>query len=229
MLDLGKRVRGLFLKLPTTEVVDLAAQAGLDFVVVDLEHSQLGEVDAFRLIRHAYFRGLPALARISEAPRGLVNRLLEAGAAGIHRSTVRSAADVRDLRGATRYAPQGARSIGLAHPGGAYGTVPLADYLRAQAEKPPLVVAQIETEDTDDPLEEIAAARPDVLFIGPADLSVDVELDEERLARRIEEVAGAAERAGIPLGAFGIDEPRVRYLAVSTDLGLLGKAIADAA
>ncbi len=229
MLDLGKRVRGLFLKLPSTEVVDLAAQAGFDFVVVDLEHSQLGEVDAFRLIRHAYTRGLPALARVPEASRGLVNRLLEAGASGLQRSTVRRAADVHELRAATRYAPHGSRSIGLAHPPGRYGATPLADYLRVQAERPPLVVAQIETEETDDPLDEIAGARPDVLFIGPMDLRVDVGLDDDRVTRRIDEVADVAERARIPLGAFGIDEPRVRYLAVSTDLGLLGKAIADAA
>ena len=229
MLDLGKRVRGLFVKLPTTEVVDLAADAGFDFVVVDLEHSQLAEVEAFRLLRHAYVRGIPALARVAETPRGLVNRLLEAGAAGIHRSTVQRAADVRELREAMRYAPEGARSISLAHPLARYGATTLADYLRAQAERPPLLVAQIETEATDEPLDEIAAARPDVLFVGAMDLSVDVGLDDDRAGRRIDEIAAAAERAGIPLGAFGLDDPRVAYLAVSTDLALLRKAIADAA
>jgi 4-hydroxy-2-oxoheptanedioate aldolase len=94
MLDLGKRVRGIFLKLPATDVVDLAADAGFDFVVVDLEHSQLADVDAFRLVRHAYAIGFPALVRIATLDRGLVNRLLEAGAAGIHLSTVRRADDV---------------------------------------------------------------------------------------------------------------------------------------
>jgi 4-hydroxy-2-oxoheptanedioate aldolase len=229
MLDLGKRIRGLFLKLPTTEVIDLAADAGFDFVVVDLEHSQLAEVEALRLVRHAFTRGFPALARVPEAPRGLVNRLLEAGAAGIHLSTVRRAAEVRELREAMRYGPHGVRSISLAHPAARYGATALADYLSSQEERPPLVVAQIETEETDDPLDEIAAAGPDVLFVGTTDLAVDVGLDEERVRRRIDEVAVAAERAGLALGAFALDEPRVRYLAVSTDLTLLQKAIADAA
>jgi 4-hydroxy-2-oxoheptanedioate aldolase len=229
MLDLGKRVRGLFVKLPTTEVVDLAAEAGFDFVVVDLEHSQLAEAEAFALIRHAFTRCFPALARIREAPRGLVNRLLEAGAAGIHLSSVQRAAEVHELRSAMRYAPDGVRSISLTHPGARYGDTTLADYLRAQADRPPLLVAQIESEETGDPLDEILGAGPDVLFVGAMDLTVDVGLDDERVRRRIDEIAAAAERAGVPLGAFGIDEPRIQYLAVSTDLTLLRKAIADAA
>ncbi len=228
MLDLGKRVRGLFLKLPTTEVVDLAAASGFDFAVVDLEHSQLGEVDAFRLLRHSQALRFPVLARIPTGERGVVNRLLEAGAAGIHLSTVRRAAEVRDLRAACEYAPEGIRSISLTHPAARYGALSLGDYLAGQRRRP-LVVAQIETGETDDPLDEIAAAGPDVLFIGQTDLAVDLGLDAERVGRRVDEIAVAAERAGLPLGSFAVDDPRVRYLAVSTDLTLLRKAMLDAA
>lgn len=229
MLNLGKRVRGLFVKLPATEVIDLVAASEYDFAVVDLEHSQLAEVEAFRLLRHAQALGLPALVRIPAAERGLVNRLLEAGAVGIHLSTVRRASEVADLRRACRYAPEGARSISLTHPGARYGASTLADYLREQREQGPLVVAQIETLETDDPLDEIAAAGADVLFVGATDLSVDAGLDDGRLRARVDEIAAAAERARIPLGAFGLDEPRVRYLAVTTDLSLLAGAIGRAA
>ena len=227
MLDLGKRVRGVFLKVPTTEVVDLVRATGFDFAVVDLEHSQLAEADALRLIRHGYVVGFPMLARIPSAERGVVNRLLEAGAAGIHLSTVRRADEVRALRAACRYGPRGTRSISLAHPGGRYGAMSLREYLDAQGDGP-RVIPQIETAETDDPLEEIAA-EADVLFIGPMDLAVDVELDDDRLSARIDEIAAAADAAGVPLGAFGLDDPRIRYLAVSTDLGLLRTALLDAA
>ncbi len=227
MLDLGKRVRGVFLKVPTTEVVDLVAGTGYDFAVVDLEHSQLAETDAFRLIRHGAVQGFPMLARVATADRGLVNRLLEAGATGIHLSTVRRVEEVRALRSACRYAPHGTRSISLTHPSGRYGGLSMRDYLDAQGTGP-LVVPQIETAETDDPLDAIAAAA-DILFIGPTDLSVDVELDAERVSARIDEIADAAETAGVPLGAFGLDDPRVRYDAVSSDLNLLRDAMLDAA
>ncbi len=228
MLDLGKRVRGVFVKLPTTDVIDVVAGSGFDFAVVDLEHSQLDEGDAFRLLRHGQALGFPVLARIAALDRGLVNRLLEAGAAGIHLSTVRRADEVRSLRAACRYAPHGTRSISLAHPQGRYGGLTLAEYLAEQS-RGPLLVAQIETGDTDDPLEEILAAGPDVLFIGVTDLAVELGLDEARVRARVDEIADAAERASVPLGAFALDDPRVRYDVVSTDLTLLRKALLDAA
>lgn len=229
MLEPRKLRRGLFLKLPSTEVVDLVRTAGYDFAVVDLEHSQLAEADARALVRHARAVGLPTLVRLPEVDRGLVNRLLEAGAAGIQLSTVRRAAQVRELRAATRYAPGGTRSISLAHPQAGYGATQLGAYLEAQAGDPPLVVAQIETAETDDPLDAILAERPDVVFLGMTDLSVDLGLDGDRVRARVEEVAAAAERAGVPLGAFGLEDPRVSYRLVSSDLALLRTAVADAA
>lgn len=227
MLNLGKLVRGLFVKLPSAEVIDLVAASSFDFAVVDLEHSQLSDAEAFRLLRHAQALGFPALARISTAERGLVNRLLEAGAAGIHLSTVQRASEVTELRKMCRYAPGGTRSVSLTHPAGRYGGLGLDEYLGAQG-RGPLLVAQIETEQTEDPLHEIAAAGPDVLFLGVTDLTVDCELDASRVQVRVDEVAAAAEDAGIPLGAFALDDPRVTYSAVSTDLTLLRKAVLDA-
>jgi 4-hydroxy-2-oxoheptanedioate aldolase len=229
MLGFDKRRRGLFIKLPSTEVIDLVAASGLDFAVVDLEHSQLSEADARALVRHAAALGLPALARIPEVDRGAVNRLLEAGAAGIQLSTVRRASQVAELRAACSYAPEGSRSISLSHPQAGYGAESLADYLGRQRERRPLLVAQIETAQTDDPLEQVVAAGADVVFLGLTDLSVDLGLDADRVRARVEEVAAVAQRAGVPLGAFGLDDPRVMFELLSSDLSLLRAAVADAA
>src|SRR5215216_5109189 len=229
MLRRRNRRKGLFVKLGATEVIDIAARSGLDFVVVDLEHSQLSEADGLRLTRHAAALGLPALVRIPELDRGVVNRLLEAGAAGIQLSTVRSAAQVRLARAMTRYAPDGARSISLAHPQAGYGASSLADYLAAQRADRSLLVAQIETAQTDDALDAIAAAAPDVIFIGTTDLAVDLGLDDERVRARVDEIVAAARSAGVPLGAFGLDDERFTYQILASDLSLLRTAFADAA
>ena len=217
-----RRIAGTFVKLPALEVIEIAA-AELDFAVIDLEHSQLADADALRLVRHAWALGFPAIVRLQGLDRALVNRLLEAGAAGIQLSSVRRAADIAALRAACLYAPDGTRSISLAHPLARYGATSLPDYLAEQ--EAPLVVAQIESAATDDSLDAIFAAGVDVAFVGVTDLAVDLGLDSERIAARVAEIAAAAAAAGVALGGFGDDE-RWRYAVPSSDLALLREAYA---
>lgn len=221
---------GTFVKLEALETIDIVAGAGFDFVVVDLEHSQLSEGAALRLVRHAHALGFPALVRIPACDSGLVNRLLEAGASGIQLSSVRRAAQVEDLVAASRYPPSGTRSVSLAHPLAGYGAIALKDVVAAD---PPLLVGQIESGDTDDPLDEIAGAGLDVLFIGLTDLLVDLGFDEERLNARVEEISKAAAATGVVLGAFASDPSGIlegaRYVALSSDVALLQRAARKAA
>jgi len=223
-----ERLVGTFVKIGALEVVDLIALAGMDFAIIDLEHSQLSEDDARRLVRHARAIDLPAVVRIPSCDQGEVNRLLEAGAAGIQLSTVRSMDDVIRLVGATRYPPQGRRSVSLAHPVAGYGTVALRD---AATAPPPLLVGQIETAVTHGPLEQILGIL-DVAFLGVTDLEVDLEFDPERVAERTSEIVKAAEAAGVTLGAYAPDPASIpagaRYVALSSDVALLRGALADA-
>ena len=220
-LSSGRKV-GTFVKLPALESIDLCA-ASLDFCVIDYEHSQLDERDVLRLVRHARALAFPAVVRVPEVDRGLVNRLLEAGAAGLQLSSVRRVADVQALRDAALYAPEGARSISLAHPAAGYGAIPLRDYI-AGVERP-LLVAQLETCETDDALDEICAAGADVVFLGLTDLLVDCGLDDAAARERADAIAAAAERAGVVLGGFGRDD-RFVYSVVSSDVALLREAVA---
>jgi 2-keto-3-deoxy-L-rhamnonate aldolase RhmA len=215
------RLTGTFVKLPALESIEICAES-LDFCVVDYEHSQLSEADVLRLVRHAGAIGFAAVVRVPEIDRGLVNRLLEAGAAGIQLSSARRVSEVRELASAAAYAPDGSRSISLAHPRAGYGAVKLHDYL-ASTERP-LVVIQLETRETDDPPLELCRAGADVAFLGLTDLLVDCGLDEEVAATRADAYAAAAAEAGIPLGGFG-DEERFRYAVVSSDVALLREAV----
>lgn len=228
----GPPLVGTFLKLPATEAVDIVASAGFDLVVIDGEHSQLVEGDRLRLVRYAAAIGLPAVVRIPSVDAGAVNRLLEAGAAGIQLSSLRSMSEREALTAATRYAPGGRRSVSLAHPGADYGGEPLAAYLQRQAAGP-ILIGQIETATTADPLAELLPGL-DVAFIGSTDLSVDMgrpgQLDDARVLGRVREIAEAASAAGVPLGAWAgspdalgglLAGHRPRYLVVASDLQML--------
>lgn len=224
-LGAGGRVVGTIVKLPSDEVVDVLNGAGFDFVMVDLEHSQLAEGETLRLIRHAFALGLPAVARIAEVDRRLVNRLLEAGAQGIQLSTIVRAGQVRELVSCSRYAPNGRRSVSLNHPVAGYGAVPLTE---AVAGPPALLIGQIETAATEDPVADIVRAGLDVLFVGTVDMAVDLGFDQARLGSRIAELRTVADDAKIPFGAYagspdGLPDG-VRYAVLGADLALLRDA-----
>lgn len=224
IVERRRRERGIFVKLPSSQVIDLLAASGLDFLVVDLEHSQLSEADAIHLLERADVLGFEALVRIPEVDRGAINRLLEAGAKGIHLSTVRNSGQLRELRDAMFYAPGGRRSISLSHRQAGFGQQALSEYLAGQIEHPPRIVAQIETAETDEPLPEILKERPDVVFVGTTDLTVDLGLDDQRVQARVNEIASAAQAANVALGGFDLNDPRVVYDVVSSDLTLLARA-----
>jgi hypothetical protein len=66
------------------------------------------------------------------------------------------------------------------------------------------------------------------LAVGTADLSADVGLDAERFERRVAEIADVVTAAGVVLGAIALDDARVGYRVLSSDLALLRSAAAGA-
>lgn len=233
----GPPLVGTFIKLPALESVDLVRSIGFDLATVDGEHSQLAEEAILVLLRHGAALGLPMLVRTPTRDAGQINRMLEAGAAGIQLSTLRSRADRDALVSATRYAPDGSRSVSLAHPQADYSGIPLGQYLE-KSKAFPLLVGQIETATTDDPLAEILAGL-DAAFLGTTDLSVDLgrpgKLDDERVRTRVTEIATAAKRASVPLGAWvatpealaPIKDQGLRYVLIGSDVQFLRAGLAN--
>ncbi|MGY1741354.1 MULTISPECIES: aldolase/citrate lyase family protein [unclassified Blastococcus] len=234
----GERVTGVFVKLPCPDVLELVASAGFDLVVVDLEHSSLGEHEAFTLLRYADALGLPALVRLARVDPPLVNRVLEAGAVGIQLSMLTSVAQREQLQDAVAYGPAGRRSVSLAHTGAGFGSVGLGDYLAAERADPPLLVGQIESRTTD-PLEQLVAGL-DVAFVGTTDLTVALGLDPADatgIRAEVDAVAAAARAAGVAFGGWaprpdaaeGLGLGPAGYLVVGSDLQFLGAALRSAA
>jgi len=236
-LGAGATLRSTFVKLPGLEIIDLLAAVGLDALIIDLEHSQLDESEARRQIRHAAALGFPALVRLPSPERGQINRLLEAGAAGVQLSGVTRRSEVEELLDACRYPPAGSRSVSLAQPAAAYGARGLTAHLAGSA---PLVVVQIETARTDDPLTKVISGV-DVAFAGLTDLSVDLgvpgNLDAPAVLARIDELASARAALEEPdrpiLGGWiptfaaagPLEQRGATYLTAGSDLAILGAAL----
>lgn len=199
-----RQLLGTFLKLPRREVVEIAKLAGFDFVICDYEHGQLDEQDAASVVLAGLACELPVIVRLSSGDAGQINRLLEAGAAGVQVPHITSLAAASAARAATRYPPDGTRSGSLAQPAAEYGSRGVGEYL-IKSNADVVCVGQLETRAYADALEDIVAAL-DVAFIGTFDLSLDCgvpgDTGNPAVTGVIAEIEAAAAAAGTPLGMY---------------------------
>ena len=228
-------VFGTFVKLGRREVIEILALAGLDFAICDLEHSQITEQEASNLITAGLGSGLPIIVRVADFHPGQVNRLLEAGAAGIQLPQVQTREQVSQLRSACKYPPEGSRSLSLAQPAAKYGSESLTDYIQRSNEEV-LMVGQFESKELEQPLSELLKGL-DIAFIGSLDLTVDMgvpgKFDDPTVQQRVREIEQAAGAAGVRLGIYADSPARAaqaaaagyRMIALSSDLGALSASV----
>jgi 4-hydroxy-2-oxoheptanedioate aldolase len=152
-------------------LVDLAALAGFDYVLIDTEHGHLGFEAVEHLVRAAEAAGVTPLVRASHNAPAEILRLLDMGAQGVMAPQVSSAADAEAAVRAVKFHPRGNR--GLAGSRAAdYGlTGSMAEYV-AHANRETMVLALIEDIRALDDFPAILAVEGvDVLFIGASDLA----------------------------------------------------------
>ncbi|MEW2544399.1 aldolase/citrate lyase family protein [Streptomyces sp. NPDC047002] len=217
---------GTWLKIASSEPVEIMAYAGFDFVVIDLEHAPLDLQTAYRLINSAAALGMVPLVRVPDTTASTVQKVLDAGAMGIlvpHVDTVEQAAAVGR---ACRFPPYGVRGAGGTSRAGAWGLRPDADY-RATGNDDVLCIPQLESAEAIRSAPEILALDcVDAVFVGAADLSLSLgttPASAEVLAM-IGSAAEAAHAVGKRLGlAFGgVPERAAHAVREGCDFVLLG-------
>lgn len=198
----GEVLAGTFLKTPDPRLIEILGLAGLDFVVADQEHAPLG-IEALDLIALAAKAAhMPVLVRVPSRRAEAIGSVLDIGCAGIVVPHVRGPQDADDVANTVKY-ERGKRGFSPSVRGGAYGTA--GPGYRADADRRSVVMAQIEDREALEHLDEIAAVPEiDVLFVGPVDLglSMQVESGSIELGAAIAGVAAAARKAGKAAGLF---------------------------
>lgn len=227
---------GTFVKLPVPESVELMALAGLDFVILDLEHSAMTLETASTLIAVAQGRGLCSFVRVPEQAQSWIQRSLDAGASGVLVPHVDTAGQAQAVGRAARFEPVGTRGMGPTTRAGRWGMAPGKEYM-ASADRVS-VVAQIESDAGVEAVPEILAqGHVDALFVGPADLSVSLgrPADHPDVTSRVQRVSDACRDAGRPCGtATGADPAGAAalianghsFVTLSNDATILGSGAA---
>lgn len=166
----GETLIGAWASLDSPASAEVMAKAGLDWVVVDLEHGAATEAS---LLAHLYALdagGTTALVRPPSGERLRVGRALDLGAAGIVVPRLDTADQVREAVTFLRYPPAGQRGVALLTRGARLGTVNHAGVAGLNDDITGII--QIESPMALEAADEIAAIDGvDCLFVGPADLS----------------------------------------------------------
>jgi len=198
----GEPVQGLIVKMPAPSIVEMAAYAGFDFVLIDAEHG-VGDGEALENhVRAADAAGVPCIVRVGDLSAIEILRALDAGATGIVVPHVGDAASAAEAVRYAHYPPLGTRGLAVSTRAGRQGARALRDHL-ARAERDTLVLVQVEDAGAVGRIDEIVAVpRLDAVFLGPTDLSLSLghpgELDHPAVATAIDRVTDAVVGHGGP-------------------------------
>lgn len=228
----GDLLAGTFLNLGSSVTAEIAALAGFDWLLLDLEHGLSDFAQLLHQLQATARTPAGAVVRVAWNDPVTIKRVLDLGPAGIMVPMVNSAEEATAAVRAACYPPDGIRGVARMNRAGGFGQG-FGEYFRGAA-RDLLLIVQIETPAAAAAAEEIAAVdRVDALFVGPMDLSVNMGIMEQfenaEFGHAVEHVAAAARRHG---KAAGILLPRpedaIRYrgmgytlVAAGSDSGLV--------
>ena len=106
-LQEGRGVAGAVCSIPSPSVVEKLGLAGMDFVIVDSEHSPILPLDAENMYRAAELTGIVPITRIGENSQQVIQKFLDAGTMGIQIPLVDTGEDAKKVVDAARYPPKG--------------------------------------------------------------------------------------------------------------------------
>lgn len=177
-LTAGKKPVGMFVGSGSATVVECLGRTGLDFVILDNEHSPIEAETTMELVRAAEVSGLCPLARVREISRPAVLKLLDVGVQGLIVPNVQSLEDVKQVIRYAKYAPVGERGFCPTRKDGwGFDTTENVPELMARINGETLVIPQCETVGALNAIEDIAALNGvDGIFVGPFDLSISMGL-----------------------------------------------------
>jgi 2-keto-3-deoxy-L-rhamnonate aldolase RhmA len=214
------------------------ANAGFDYVFVDMEHGPYSLETAADILRTARLTGMTALVRAPDAQYHLIARLMDAGAEGVMvpRVETREAAEV--VVSAVRYPPLGVRGLSTSKGHNDFTSAPSLEFTR-QANQENLVILQIERKEAIEHIDDLLSVPGvDAAIIGPIDLSVSLgvptDFNHPAMLEAIIKVVEAGARHGVWVGMHTggigplVDWHRkgMRLITWSTDIDMLNKASA---
>ncbi|MCW3109086.1 MAG: 4-hydroxy-2-oxovalerate aldolase [Segetibacter sp.] len=199
----GQAVNGCWLNLGSSLTAEIVGLAGFDWVLIDLEHGAGNEKDVLAQLQALEHTHTAAIVRVESAEKQRIHRVLDVGAEGVMCPHINNLDQAKKVVSGLRYPPEGSRGVAKMVRASGFGKN--FDEYRNSANENIVGVVQIETIEALDHLDEIAALDGiDVLFIGPADLTMALgifgQFDHPLFVDAVKATVSAAQKAGKSTG-----------------------------
>ena len=236
VLEHGGVVMGtMMLEFNTTGIARIAAEAGSEFAVFDMEHTGWSMETIRMLMASSVGADIVPMVRVPALQNHFISRILDVGAMGVVVPFVSNEEQAREIVTYAKYPPEGQRGVafGVAHD--SYRTGNLVTKMH-RANEESMLIAQIENANGVEHADQIAAVEGiDALWIGQFDLSTSLgipgRLDHRFFSEATQQVVEACRRHG-KVAVLGATDPQVlssgpidgfRMLVYLTDIWIYQK------
>ncbi|SER22411.1 HpcH/HpaI aldolase/citrate lyase family protein [Arthrobacter sp. OV608] len=215
-------------------IAELCAGSGLDWLLVDAEHSPNGLESILAQLQAVHGYPVQVVVRPPVNDTVVIKQYLDLGVQNLLIPMVNSVSEAEAAVAATRYPPEGVRGVGSALARAArWNRVP--DYLN-RANETISVTVQIESTAAVESVADILKVDGvDAIFVGPSDLAASMGLlgqqEHPEVRAAVEHCLAEATAAGKPAGvnAFNPDTARhyldngANFILIGADVALLAR------
>lgn len=224
----GETLNGCWLNLGSAVTAEIVGLSGFDWVLIDLEHGAGSESSTLSQIQALEHTTAGVIVRAESTKPQRIHRVLDMGAEGVMCPKVRNAEEALKVVKGLHYPPFGNRGVAKMVRATQFG-LNFNDYYQKSKDQI-LGIVQIETREVLNHLDEIAAIEGvDVLFIGPADLTMELgifgQFDHPDFLNAVHKIIAASKKANKAVGIlfFNPDDYQkyhkmgIRFLACGAD------------
>jgi len=229
---------GIFSKTCDPAFIEVMGYAGMDYVIIDLEHGPNTIQTAQNLIRAAQIAEIFPIIRVKEGCESVMCEALDIGVGGIQVPQITNKSEAEAVINRVRFHPEGQRGVCRFVRAADYSAKDRFEYF-ADANKS-VIILQIEGEDGIQNIDEILSVKGiDVIFVGPYDLSQSLgltgQVNHPAVEEKMLEIVKKCGEKNITVGTFA-DTPAnaekwrkngVKYISYSVDVGIFYNAVCD--
>jgi 2-keto-3-deoxy-L-rhamnonate aldolase RhmA len=237
MLKANKVTIGAWVNFGTPDSAEILAHMGLDWLVFDTEHGPWSIETVQQMIQATGGTEIVPIIRVAWNDPVMIKRALDIGAYGIIVPWINTKKEAIQAVRAAKYPPKGIRGCGPRR-SSLYG-LKTKEYLDI-ADELVLVIAQIETQEAIDNLEDIMSVEGiDAIFVGPMDLSMSLGLHGQQTHPKnldtIDRILEVGKKKGVPVGIYSLGpefnkmviEKGFQFVVLGSDMSFMIHGLRD--